>query len=344
MGAKFQSRLSNDRARENLGKIAPLIAPFVLIVDPASHCNLKCRFCPTGHPTLIESTGRFQGAMPLNTFKKIVDDLEDFPNPVRVLRLYKEGEPLMNKNLAEMISYGRKSNKIKKIDTTTNGVLLTPSNSEKLISAGINQINISVNGMSEDQFVELVRTKVNFNRYVENLKYLYSIKGDCVIYIKAIQENLNEDDQKRFLDVFGEISDRIFFEHLFPNWPGFSDDIIPKNSEIALYGGKAIEQSVCPYIFYSTTVNSDGTVSLCIQDWARTLVIGDVTKEPLWQIWNNQAITLHRLNHLSGARKSNKTCGDCGVMKYSLYDNLDENADEIKSRLLAGIYHHETEV
>ena len=26
-----------------------------------------------------------------------------------------------------------------------------------------------------------------------------------------------------------------------------------------------------------------------------------------------------------------------------LYDNLDENADEIKSRLLAGIYHHDAE-
>lgn len=338
LAAEYRSRLSNSEARTNLGEIAPLSSPFVLIVDPASHCNLKCRFCPTGHPKLIEQTGRYQGAMPFETFKKIVDDLEDFSSPIKVLRLYKEGEPLMNKNFAEMIRYGKQSKKVMRIDTTTNGVLLTPNNSEKIIDAGINQINISVNGLKEEQFQELVRTKVNFDRYVKNIEYLFSIKGECTIYVKAIQENLTAEDQKRFIDIFGNISDRIFFEHLFPNWPGFTDDIIPKDGKVALYGGEVKEQSVCPYIFYTTTINSDGTVSLCIQDWARTLVVGDVKNQSLRDIWLGQLINTHRMAHLEGLRKANKTCGDCGVMKYSVYDNLDNQSEEIKKRLGSGHY------
>ncbi len=338
MAAEFRSRLSNLEDRANLGEKAPLGTPFVLIVDPASHCNLKCRFCPTGHPKLIEETGRFQGAMPFQTFKKIIDDLEEFSSPIKVLRLYKEGEPLMNKNLADMIRYGRQSKKVIRIDTTTNGVLLTPSNSEKIIDSGINQINISVNGLKDEQFQELVKTKVNFERYVKNIEYLFSIKNECTIYIKAIKENLTPDDQKRFIDIFGNISDRIFFEHLFPNWPGFTDDIIPIDGKVALYGGEVKEQSVCPYIFYTTTINSDGTVSLCIQDWARTLVVGDVNTQSLRDIWMGQLINNHRLAHLEGLRKVNKTCGDCGVMKYSVYDNLDSQSKEIKNRLVSGQY------
>lgn len=310
----------------------------VLIVDPASHCNLRCPFCPTGHRDLISQTGRYQGPMSLELFKKIIGDLKDFPDKLRVLRLYKEGEPLMNRNFAEMVSYARQSGRVEKIDTTTNGVLLTPRNSERVIAAGIDQINISVNGLSTEQFMNSVKTKVNFSRYVENIEYLYSIKGTCTIYIKAIQENLSDDDRKRFLDIFGNISDRIFFEHLFPNWPGFDDDSIPKNGTVGLYGGPVIEQSVCPYIFYSSTVNSDGTVSLCIQDWARNLVVGDLNQQSLADVWSGSQITQHRMKHLDGCRKENATCRDCGVMSYSLYDNIDKHAIQIRNRLVGGVY------
>ncbi len=339
MKAKFRSRLASDRS--NLGEIAPLGTPFVLIVDPASHCNFKCRFCPTGDLELIQSTGRYQGAMAFDTFKKIIDDLQEFSEPVRVLRLYKEGEPLMNKRFAEMVGYARQSDKIKRIDTTTNGVLLTPKTSEKVIAAGIDQINISVNGIRNEQFVELVKTKVNFERYVDNIKYLYGIRGDCEIYVKAIKENLSEDDQKRFLDIFGDIADRVFFEHLFPNWPGFDDDIIPKDCAVGLYGDEVIERSVCPYIFYSTTINSDGSVSLCVQDWARKLVVGSVAEQSVKDIWLGQRINAHRLSHLNGCRKTNATCGQCQCMSLGVFDNIDSKAEEIKERLLAAKYQHD---
>ena len=341
MKAKFRSRLADSNKRSDLGGIAPLGTPFVLIVDPASHCNFKCRFCPTGDLELIKATGRYQGSMAFDTFKKIIDDLQEFPEPVRVLRLYKEGEPLMNKRFADMVRYARGSDKIDRIDTTTNGVLLTPKTSEKVIEAGIDQINISVNGIANEQFVDLVRTKVNFERYVENIKYLYSIRGDCEIYVKAIKENLSEDDQKRFLDIFGDIADRVFFEHLFPNWPGFEDDIIPKDCSVGLYGDEVLERSACPYIFYSTTINSDGSISLCVQDWARKLVVGSVTEETVRDIWLGQRINAHRLSHLNRCRKNNSTCGQCQCMSLGVFDNIDGKVGEIKERLLAAKYHHE---
>lgn len=337
MKAKFQKRLAGER--RDLGSVAPLAAPFVLIVDPASHCNLKCRFCPTGHLDLIEETGRYQGPMSFETFQKLIDDLQEFDEPIKVLRLYKEGEPLMNKRFADMVRYARGSDKIVRIDTTTNGVLLVPKTSERIIDAGIDQINISVNGLRTEQFVDLVKTKVNFDRYVENIRYLHNIRGKCEIYVKAIKENFSEDDQEKFLDIFSPIADRIFFEHLFPNWPGFDDPIIPKECSVGLYGDEVVERSVCPYIFYSTTVNSNGTVSLCVQDWARNLVVGSLAEESLKDIWLGRRINEHRLAHLNGCRKSNKTCAQCKCMSLGVFDNIDGKADEIKVRLLATDYH-----
>jgi sulfatase maturation enzyme AslB (radical SAM superfamily) len=339
MKAKIRSRLAGPDQRQDLGEIAPLDVPFVLIVDPASTCNFKCRFCPTGHPDLIKSTGRYQGPMRFDIFTKLIDDLQAFAKPVRVLRLYKEGEPLMNKRFADMVAYAKASDRIQRIDTTTNGALLTPKNSEKIIAAGIDQINISVNGVRAEQFSDLVKTKVDFDRYVENIRYLYSIKGDCEIYVKAIFENMSEDDRKRFLDVFGDIADRIFFEHLFRNWPEFESDLFPESFHVGQYGDVPLERAVCPYIFYSMTVNSDGTVSLCIQDWARKLVVGSVNVENVRDIWLGGTLNAHRMAHLNGCRKDHATCADCGVMSFGVHDNIDTQAGQIKSRLIMEQYH-----
>jgi MoaA/NifB/PqqE/SkfB family radical SAM enzyme len=342
MKAKIRNRLVDPAKRHDLTQIAPLGAPFVLIVDPASSCNFKCRFCPTGDLELIKSTGRWQGAMKFETFTKIIDDLQEFQSPIKVLRLYKEGEPLMNKRLPEMIAYARKSDKIERIDMTTNGALLAPKTSEKIIEAGIDQINISVNGMKDEHFTDLVRTKVNFEKFVENIKYLYSIRGNCEIYVKAIKENFSEDDQKRFMDIFGDIADRIFLEHLFPAWPEFETDFFPEEFTIGHYGDKPVERSVCPYIFYSMTINSDGTVSLCLQDWARKLVIGSVDDQKIKDIWMGKNLNEHRIAHLNGCRKDNTTCAGCGCMSMGVFDNIDTGATDIKKRLESGTYYQGT--
>ena len=221
---------------------------------------------------------------------------------------------------------------------TTNGALLTPKKSEELMAAGINQINISVNGVRDEQFVDLVRTKVNFEKFVENIRYLYSIRGDCLIYVKAIFENLSEDDRKKFMDTFGDCADRIFLEHIFPAWPEFETDFLPDDFQVDHYGNAPEERSVCPYIFYSMTVNSDGSVSLCLQDWARKLVIGSVHDESIKEIWLGKRLDEHRLAHLNGCRKDNQTCGNCGCMSFGAFDNIDAKASAIKERLLAKQY------
>ena len=106
MKAEYKPRI-NIHDRTALQDVIPLKTPFVIFIDPASACNFLCSFCPTGHRDIIEETGRFQGVMKEIVFEKIIDDLSNFPDPIKVLRLYKDGEPFLNKNLARMISYAK---------------------------------------------------------------------------------------------------------------------------------------------------------------------------------------------------------------------------------------------
>jgi len=106
MKAQIKPRINLEN-RTPLQDVIPLSTPMILFVDPASACNFQCTFCPTGDRGLIEDTGRFQGRMKLELFKKVIDDLHEFDRPIKVLRMYKDGEPFLNKNLAHMVAYAK---------------------------------------------------------------------------------------------------------------------------------------------------------------------------------------------------------------------------------------------
>lgn len=333
MKAKIKHRV-NIENHIILGEVVPLNTPFVLLVDPSNLCNFRCEFCPTGHRDLISKTGRFQGNMDINLFKKIIDDLEEFPEPIRVLRLYKEGEPLINPYFADMIKYGRNSKRILRIDTTTNGALLNHQLNEKIIEAGLNQINISVNGVTAEQIYKYTKAKVDFKKYVENIKHLYDNRGDCEISIKAIRELLTEDERQQFFDIFGDISNRIFLESLSPAWPNFKFTEDESVIETGNYGQSIIERKVCPYIFYIMVINSDGKSSFCVGDWKHTLIAGDLKKQSVKEVWQGDILKNARLAHVEGHRSENEFCAACRVVSHGTLDNLDPYMKEIKDRLL----------
>lgn len=332
MKAKIKYRV-NIENHVKLGDVVPIESPYVLLIDPSNLCNFKCKFCPTGNKELIKSTGRYQGLLDFNLYKKIVDDLKEFSEPIRVLRLYKEGEPLVNPDFANMIKYAKNSGLVKRIDTTTNGALLNPKLNREIIKAGLDQINISVNGVSSEQIYYYTNTKVDFDEYVRNIKDLYDNRGDCEISIKSIEENLTPDEQKKFFDIFGEISNRIVLEHLSPAWPQFEFSDIKMKFTSGNYGQEIIERKVCPYIFYILVINSDGRASTCVGDWQNKLIVGDTRNQSIKEIWQGKLLNEHRINHLKGQRNLNNFCGDCQVVSHGTLDNLDEYADAILKRM-----------
>ena len=196
MKAQLKPRI-NLEGRTALETVIPLETPFVVFVDPASACNFQCKFCPTGHRDMIAETGRYQGAMKYDVFTKIVDDLGAFPQPIKVLRMYKDGEPFLNKRLADMIAYAKKADHILYIDTTTNGTLMTPERAGPVIEAGLDRINISVDGMSNEQYKQFTGFDFDFPGFVRNVKWLYENKGEMEIAIKIPGELISAEPSGR---------------------------------------------------------------------------------------------------------------------------------------------------
>lgn len=344
MKAKIKPRI-NLEDRTKLETVIPLKTPYVIQIEPTNLCNLRCRFCPIGDHLLIKQNQVNQGFMKLDLFKKIIKDLSDFPQKIKTLHLYGNGEPLLNNNLSDMIKIGKKSGLISSIDITTNGILFSQKIIQSLIGSGIDKIIVSVNGISTDQYLKLTQTKINFDDFINSIKYLYDNRKNCKIFIKSIADFYNEKEKRLFFNLFSPISDYIYLENLTEPWPEFSvGEKLHIKCIRSAFSDEVEDKLVCCPIFYTMVINYDGSISLCCIDWKNDLLIGDVKNKALREIWESELLFNHQLQHLKGNRYQNDICRQCNQISHCVYDNIDPYRNELLDKMLSIRYpknHHE---
>lgn len=315
--AKNALRITTE-GRTFLPDVIPLSTPYLVFLDPSDLCNAKCRFCPTGTGEIKKY--RKQQLMDFVLYRKIIDDLCAMPEPIKTLRLYCFGEPLLNPIFTEMVKYAKKTRRFGQIDTTTNGLLLTPQMSDGLIDAGLNKLFVSV---PADYTAE----------YFNGVNYFFQeSRGRCKVFVKILGDSLSEYKKDVFKHFFGKVSDELAIEYLSPCWPDFKVEAGQKG----IYGQELPEKApnVCPYLFYSLAINADGKVSACFLDWRKAMVIGDLKQESFKDIWNGSKLRGLQLAHLMGYRCQIKHCKDCGQLRYGMPDNIDAYAEQILERML----------
>ena len=317
---------------EKLKNAIPLRTPYIIHIDPCDTCNFRCKFCPTGCAETMSATpNRGHGVMDFEVYKNIIDGICQFEDKVKVIRLYKDGEPLLNPHFADMVRYAKKSGCCERVDTTTNASLLTPELSLQIIDAGLDRINISVEGMGAEQYADFSRYKINFEKFVENIAFFYEHRKQCEMNIKINGDILNTEQTQAFYDTFGDITDGIFVEHAIDYWPTFKQEKVDINEEVDILGNASRENEVlvCPYIFYEMAINSDGSYSLCKFDWKHCLHLGlefGLYKSPK-KVWDSIALWNTQQNFLQGKRKWRPFCCDCGELKQGMPQDLDAYAE-----------------
>ena len=209
-----------DTKRKKLADIIPLAQPFTVYIEQTKYCNFKCFYCI--HSTRDEAGGEFQklGHRMLHMdeayFDKIVHDLKEFPKGgVKRIVFSGLGEPLTNPLLPTFVKKIVDADIAGRVEVITNGLLLTPEKSDALVAAGITNINISVQGLDAAGYEKTCGVRIDFEQYLENLRYLFAHKKDTAIYIKAIDATVpTKEEQERFLSLFSPMADRIYIEHL----------------------------------------------------------------------------------------------------------------------------------
>lgn len=311
--------------RTDLKAEIPLKTPYCIFIDPSNACNFKCGFC-------MNSRIKSPTMMSFILFKKLINDLDEFESPVKTIRLYGFGEPLLNPYFPKMVEYAKASSKVLEVDTTTNASQLTPSLTNDIVNSGIDRINISIEAMNTVAYRKFTRNKdVDFPTIVNNVERLYtSKKPDTIIFVKINGDYLTAQEQMDFRSIFGQISDGCDIEHTMNCW---RDTEIQVNEEVGIYGQELKEVQVCPYIFYSFFIHADGDASACFLDWNKKLVIGDAKNESLKSLWDDKLLWHLRNTMLKQERKNHPICYNCNQLVAGMPVDLDPYAAEILERI-----------
>lgn len=323
--------------RVRLADAVPLDTPFSLYIFPTTFCNFKCSYCAhsQGNEEMKNQYGFVMENMAMETFEKIVVQLKEFPGKFKVISLTGHGEPMINKNLPDMIKKLKEAEVTERIEVISNGSLLTRECSDQLIDAGLDILRISLQGLSAEKYEEVCGYKLDYEEYVSNLAYYFQHKKERqMLFVKVIDVALEDGEEDRFYDMFRDISDRMNIEYCQNVYSGvrFTQemDIHPTNR----YGTNMPRQQVCPLSFFMLGIHPDGKVIPCDTIY-RPLILGNVHTERLIDMWNGKKLFDFRINELRHGRGCNPECARCitpdDVLKAE--DMLDPSRYEILERM-----------
>ncbi|MDQ7096251.1 radical SAM protein [Desulfosporosinus sp. PR] len=323
--------------RIELGKVLPLDSPFRMTLSVSQICNFRCFYCTHSlDKEEVAQTGFSFKLMTYDEFLVLANQMKEFAKRLKLVVFSGMGEPLLNKDLPEMIRYLKRNDIAERVEMYSNASLLTDEIVHKLVDAGLDSFKVSLQGLSSETYRKTSNVNIDFEKLVKRIKYFYDNRGKCKIYIKIIDVALYEGEDVIFYNAFGNICDEIFIEHLSDCQPLTNDCNGKVDKRYTMYNEPAKETKVCPMLFYSMYTDVDGDIYPCVTlGLPKHFAVGNMKKLTLKEIWNSEKIKQLRLTHLKGEKNSIPVCKECGNMicMYHPEDDLDNYSEEIIKRL-----------
>jgi len=316
--------------RVELYRILPLDTPLSLHVFPIHRCNFRCKYCLHRLPAdALKAMNFKKETLSFSVFQKTIDDLKSFAKPLKSLVFAGHGEPLLHPDIAGMVSYAKEKQVAERVEVVTNASLLTNDLADALISAGLDRLRISIQGIDADTYHDIAGVTIDLDKFIRNIRYFFEKKTHTNIYIKIIDMALKAvGDEGRFYDLFNPVADTIAVEYTIPfiNEIDLTQDV-PLNR--AKQGHDPGEVNICPMPFYQLVLLPSGYLTGCCAVQPPVLY-GSVIQNSMKELWENPNRSDFLFTQITN-RWNNPICRVCSVPKFGLQpgDNLDPHKESL---------------
>jgi len=278
--------------RKYLKNAKVICEPVIVKINTGYKCNLHCPLCPTGR----------------NEKKKIgdlkLDEAEFIVNRIGKayrIQLFGWGEPYLNNEIFQIISFLKRSNKYIRIDSNLN------INNDKILDSiaksNIDELSVSLDGIDQKSYSEY-RYGGSFDIVFRNLLKL--IKSPCkpkIIIWQYLVSKKNIEYVERAKIIAQKNNICIRFSDI-----GMYQDMFYYNSKRLEHEWRTEEQigrmknfckigEVCKYMYNDPFIDPDGKVYPCcnaarvpvfLLEKGYENVFGNLHKNTLFEIWNNE--------------------------------------------------------
>ena len=210
------------------------------------YCNLRCIYCMPEEGLPLRNKNELLSTKEIKKLIKISEQLG-----VSKIR-FTGGEPLLRKDISELVKYAVNLNGIKSVNLTTNGILLNKYLKD-LQLAGLSGINISLDTLRSDRFIKITRRN-NLRQVLDNIQLaiksnIPSIKINVVAMrdfnhdelMDFVNLTIQNDITVRFIELMPFDSHQIWKTGKFYKSKDILKDIQEKSDEIKLIDGSNTE-------------------------------------------------------------------------------------------------------
>ena len=171
-------------------------------------CNLRCIYCMSEEGILLQEKDRLLDKNEICKIIKVMSELG-----VSKIR-FTGGEPLLRKDLLDLIQYTYQQTDISSIHLTTNGVLLSKYINQ-LEKAGLNGINISLDTLNRVKFKKITRRE-ELENVLEGLDLAICSGIKSIKVNMVVMKGFNNDEITDFVELTKNNDITVRFIELMP--------------------------------------------------------------------------------------------------------------------------------
>lgn len=291
--------------------------PLSISFEPTTSCNLRCPECPSG----LRQFSRPKGMLDSKFFKQTIDSIH---KDLMYLIFYFQGEPYLNKNFLEMVSYA--SSKGIYTATSTNAHYLTDEMAKKTIESGLDRLIISIDGTTQDVYQQyrrgghLDKVIAGAKNIIKWRKELNSKKPFVFFQFLVVKPNEHQvDDIKKLGEEIGVDEVRFKTAQIY-DYENDPNQLIPENKKFSRYfkdkkgetKPKNKLENHCWKLWHANVITWDGLVVPCCFDKDATHKLGDLKENSMQEIWQNKNYKEFR-KQLMQSRKNIDICANCSA-------------------------------
>ena len=319
-----RSRLSNalkcywNYALSRFGLVRNSHMPLFVSVEPAAVCQLKCPACPVGLRNIEASRPRdIERYMSYEVWQRTLSEIRE---TAFVIQFYFQGEPLLNKDLPQMIREAHEAGLYTIV--STNAQAMTESLANELVASGLDRIIISMDGLTQASY-SAYRVGGDIEKNKAAIRYLkeaksrgHKVSRSPIIELQCLRMRSNEHEWAQFKRVYKDLgADRLVFKtaQLYDYRHGHPLMVTnPRYSRYeqgadGLYHRKKRSHG-CWRVWSGCVITTTGEVLPCCYDKSHAYAYGNIMSARMRDLFHNEQASSFRQ---AAFRQQPDICKEC---------------------------------
>ncbi|MBI2860206.1 MAG: SPASM domain-containing protein [Chloroflexi bacterium] len=295
--------------------------PVIYNIETTNACNMRCEMCP--RTTMMT---RSIETLDMGVYRRVVEQIEPFPQArwrewedfvekhygiprndmsenhfflyiiPKVIVLHGYGDPLLDRKLPERVRLLTEKNIPSYF--SCNPANIDVERTRQMFENGLGYVKYSVEATDDIRHKEVRGSASNFTSAYHQILQLLDLKArhgyDTTIVITMLDLNKpwQEEEFQKLQEAFGGLDVYVYLKSQDQKW--YENKTQPTRS--------IHWTEFCQFPWSSMTIKSNGEAVECVEDYNNEIILGDASKESLYDIWNGERYRKLREDHFNRTR------------------------------------------